>query len=140
MRLVSIGKRTIPVVMGSGPTLLYFSAGVHGKKEAGWYRFWTCHGEDEYGEWAVIGRARTRLDPGDRFARMAPHRTRKNPPAHQRVYARMFKLANRSALCIRPSTEREVARWVASHKKDCAFLSKGMTIRGRKYKTVPRVP
>lgn len=138
--LVGIGKRRVPVILGSGATELQFTAGVHGKREAGVYRFWTCHGEDQYGSWTIIGRARARLNAGDRIARMAPSRTKHNPRSHQRIYSRMFRLAHGTALCIRPSTEREVRRWIESHEKDCAFLCSACTIRGKRYRSFPRVP
>lgn len=71
---------------------------------------------------------------------MSMARTKKNPAAHRRVYARMFKLANGAAFCIKPSTERELKRWIDSHSEDCAYLSKRMIIRGKLYKKMPRVP
>jgi hypothetical protein len=138
--LVSIGSRRIPVVIGSGLTELHFKSGVHGKKEAGVYRFWTCHGEDQYGPWTLVGRARKSLSPGDRFARMSNARTKNNPPAHRHIYARMFRLANGTATCIKPSTEREVRRWIDSHAEDCAFLKAACVVRGKAYKRFPRVP
>lgn len=138
-QLISIGHRKIPLVVGDGLTEVYFSGGVHGRKERGVYRFWTCHGEDRFGPWTIIGRARMRLSPGDRFARMTPERTRANPPAHRRIYAQMFRLANGTAFCIKPSTERELARWAAAHVEDCKFISGTCRIRGRVYKRIPRV-
>lgn len=138
-KLVSIGNRKIPLIIGNGVTELYFTAGAHGKREKGFYRFWTCHGEDEHGPWTIIGRARRNLSPGDRFARMEWKRTAKNPLSHRRKYARMFRMANLSAICIKPSTEREVSRWIASHREDCAFLSQECVIRGKRYKRTPKV-
>lgn len=138
--LVNIGARKIPVILGSGLTELYFTGGVHGKREKGFYRFWTCHGEDQFGPFTIIGRARRSLDPGDRIARMSRERTTDNPPAHRRIYARMFRLAGNSATCIKPATERELSRWIDSHREDCAFIAKRCVIRGKKYAQLPRVP
>lgn len=139
-KLVDIGTRKVPVLIGDGLTELYFTAGVHGKKEAGFYRFWTCCGEDRYGRIEIIGRARRRLNAGDRIARMSMERTTENPPAHRRIYARMYRLLQKHAHFVRPATEREVSRWADSHKKDMAFARKACVIRGRKYAKLPRVP
>lgn len=138
MSLVSIGSRKVPLMLGAGVTELYFMAGVHGKKERGFYRFWTCVGADRFGSIEIIGRARRGLSPGDRFARMHPSRTKRNPPSHRRIYTRMYKRLQASAWYVRPSTEREVARWAEGHKKDMAFARAACLIRGIRYSDLPK--
>lgn len=140
MGLVSIGGRKVPVLIGAGLTEIYFSAGAHGKKERGSYRFWTAIGEDKYGPYAIIGRALRKFDAGDRFARMSWERTKKNPLPDRRVYLRMFKMIQPTLHYIRPATERDVSRWASSHKKDWPFASKVCLIRGKRYRKFPRVP
>jgi hypothetical protein len=140
MKLVSIGTRKVPVRLGNGLSEIRFTAGVHGKKEAGIYRFWTCVGEDEYGGFTIIGRAKSNLDAGDRIARMSMQRTKDNPPDHRKVYAIAYKLAQEHAHYVRPSTEREISRWIQSHPEDMEFAMPNCMIRGKRYKKFPKVP
>lgn len=131
-KLVSIGTRKIPVIIGNGVTEMYFKAGVHGKREKGFYRFWTLIGLDDDGDFFIIGRARRSLDAGDRFARMSWERTAANPHSHRVIYRRLYKQAQRGALYIRPSTKRDLDRWIDSHQKDMAFAKRERLIQGRK--------
>lgn len=131
-KLVNIGKRKVPLVLGNGVTEVYFSAGVHGKRERGYYRFWTLVGEDLDGAITISGRARRSLDAGDRFARMAWSRTTMNPYAHRLVYRRMYRVANTFGYYVRPTTARELSNWISSHKRDMAFARRRCLISGRK--------
>jgi hypothetical protein len=116
---VNIGTRKVPV-RGEAREVR-FSGGAHGKKERGIYRFWTLVGEDDYGPFTIIGRARRNLDAGDRIARMSWTRTAGNPAEHRRIYRRLYQLAQEHGHYVRASTLREIARWAGSHEKDWAL-------------------
>lgn len=134
-RLVKVGKRAIPVVP-LPETLVTFSAGAHGRKEKGVYAFWHISGEDQWGTWAIWGRARKGLSPGDRFDRMRREQLKAKGAATRKAYARSFKLAQNGSQ-IRPATMREVARWVDTHKEDAKFITK-ILWRGKSYARIPR--
>ena len=122
--LVSIGSRKVPVV-GREVTDVRFAGGARGKKERGIYNFWTLVGEDEYGAFTIVGRARRNLDAGDRVARMSWERTKGDSPENRRHYRRYYKLAQEHGHYVRASTWREVARWAASHETDWQYAEPG---------------
>jgi hypothetical protein len=135
IKLVQVGKRLIPVRPGD-PTLVLFAAGAHGRKEKGRYAFWHISGEDQWGPWAVWGRCRATLSPGDRFHRMRLEQIRAKKPSTRRAYARMFALAQTGAI-IRPATMREVALWASTHEDDAKHIY-GIRWAGRWHKRIPR--
>lgn len=128
-------------VSGETPTEVFFTNGEHGKKEAGRYYFWTAFGEDKYGPWTCIGRARSRLSPGDRFSRMAREsKSKKIPKADRAVYRALHKRFA-TILGIRPSTAREVKRWIDTHTEpphnDATFIKWPIKVGGRELKRFP---
>lgn len=135
MKLVRVGKREIPVVPLS-QTLVTFSAGAHGRKEKGVYAFWHISGEDQWGPWAVWGRARKGLSPGDRFDRMRIEQLEAKKSATRKAYARAFKMAQNGSQ-IRPATMREVAGWASTHEDDAQFITKVLW-RDKAYPRIPR--
>lgn len=135
LRFARIGKRTVPVTPGE-TTMVQFAAGAHGKREAGWYRFWCAFGEDQYGPWRVWGRARTRLPPGDRFHRMRRERYTAKKPAVRAAYAMMFR-RTQGAQGIAPASMREVYAWALGHKDDAKHIVQ-IFWRGRLYRNWPR--
>jgi hypothetical protein len=143
MKKVSVAGKKIPVVINGGITEAYFRSGEHGTKERGRYRFWTACGEDQFGDWKIIGRARSRLSPGDRFSRMAREsKNKKIPKADRAIYKLQHKLLG-STKEIRPSTAREVKRWVDTHTEpphlDATFIRWPMVIKGKKTKHLKAV-
>jgi len=133
-----IGGTTVEILPGT--TSVYFTGGhSEGKPvehEMGTYNFWTLIGEDEYGEWICIARGRDDLPAVDRFQRMDTERLMATDGLdrveYQTVWDRMP-----SAKRIRPSSIRELTRWIDSHKEDSAYASAFVFIDGERH-LIPR--
>ena len=117
---VRIGKKIIPVVIGF--TKAIFSAGRQGEMEKGAYNFWTAVYLDRKNVKEIYGRARTKLDAGDRFRRMEKEmKLKTNSAAGRREYGRMWALL-KNVVYVRPATWEEVCRWLLSHEDDAEYI------------------
>ena len=118
MKFTKIGGRSIPVLMRHGATDVYFEGGAHGEGvEEGWFSFWTVVGEDEYGGWAIIGRAFSHLPAGNRFLRIERERHDAKTVEDRKAYGAIYRNL-KTAWYVRPSTPREVQRWMRGHERD----------------------
>ncbi|HYG56212.1 MAG TPA: hypothetical protein VD965_13030 [Burkholderiales bacterium] len=107
-----VGTYEIEVRQSNYPTLWHFSSGERGRKEAGIYAFWTAVLKPRAPRPKVSGRALVTLPPGDRFDRI-----RREARA---IWLELLE-RGRAIRYIRPATEREVQRWLASHAGDARF-------------------
>jgi hypothetical protein len=118
--LTKVGRLQVPVRRASHPTLWYFASGEHGRKEAGVYAFWTAVISRRKPK-GLIGRALAAEPPGDRFDRIRREMRTARSKADRAAYARHWRelLARGKAIrYVRPSTEREVRKWMKGHEKD----------------------
>ncbi len=97
-----IAGRTVPVEPGD-VTTCRFSAGHHGKSEAGEWEFWTIYNDTS----RFSARCRAGRDPGERFRRM------ERPEG----YEKHWEVAS-TAKGIQPATLEEVNGWLDGHSDD----------------------
>jgi len=140
-----VGKVSVPVVNAEYATIVTFRSGDLGTFERGDFLFWTAvlkkkHIWTGYTDiWKprtiglVLGRARAILPPGDRFDRMK-HEMLTDPDANDRkIYREWWKKIlgeGKNIKFIRPSTKREVGRWMKGHKSDAKFVTR-LVVNGR---------
>lgn len=134
-----VGPYTVPAIRLDKPTVVRFTSGAHGRKEAGKYAFWVACGAGRDGTWNVIGRARVKLSPGDRFDRMWKEQRNAKKRSVRRAYARMVRMM-KDINYIRPASKNEVERWIATHQKDSAFIRGPHIIGGRPIKHLRNLP
>lgn len=105
-----IGEFDVPVIDGAASLVRF---------EDGDFAFWTAVFKKKVGKrWRVWGRARVGLSAGDRFDRMkrecrAAHIPKEDRPEYRRMWEMLGRGAN--VKCVRPSTDREVKRWIDKH-------------------------
>lgn len=145
MEFTEVLGRRVPVMSGGGYSEAYFTSGEHGDHEKGVYRFWVAVGEDEFGDWRIIGRSLADLPPGDRFDRMArPDELGRCSAEDQAIYLRMTKTLS-SVHYVRPANEREIKRWISTHDGSCdphgdaKFIQWPITVRGKSYESLPEI-
>ena len=130
MKFTKVGGRSIPVLDRHGQTDVFFEGGRHGEGiEAGWFAFWTLVGEDDYGEWRIFGRSYSHLPAGNRFRRVDREQRDSKNPEDRRVYRLMARMS-KTAWYVRPSTVREVNRWMGSHMDDSCWLEDPIIAEG----------
>lgn len=121
-----VGVFQITVRDASHPAVRYFSSGAHGRKEAGLYAFWTVV-LNRKGKNRVWGRALTSLPPGDRFDRMRKEmisaKSKKAREAYRRIWQEVIK-AGKLIRYIRPSTEKEIRKWMDGHSSDAKYAKR----------------
>lgn len=117
---VKVGDKVVPVRRGR--TKVYFSAGEHGRKEAGWYCFWTVV-LSKGAKRRIWGRARAHMSPAARFNRMAREMKTAREPSDRAIYAACWRACG-SAIYIRPTNARELCAWFDTHATDACFASK----------------
>jgi hypothetical protein len=118
-----VGRFEIPVRAAGRPTLWYFTAGAHGRKEAGVYAFWTAVLARTPRK-GVTGRALVGHTPGHRFDAIRGASRSARSAADRAAYARYWRdLLKRGKAIrhIRPSTPKEVQKWMRAHEKDAPF-------------------
>jgi hypothetical protein len=119
--ITHIGRFPILVRRGTSPTEALFLTGARGRHERGIYRFWTAVLEHPHE--TIIARARRALPPGERFQRffLDAWGLRDLDPvsadANECVWRDVLGYG-RAVRYIRPSTAREVWRWVTGHRAD----------------------
>jgi len=133
----TVGIYNVPVVNAEYATIATFRKGDLGKFERGDFLFWTAVFKKEF-SWRgyqgtdrvrkmklILGRARAVLSPGDRFDRMRLEMRTDPNKEDRRIYKewwfRVFKEGDNIKF-IRPSTKREVYRWMEGHKSDAKDL------------------
>lgn len=109
-----IGKKQIPVIKASEPTLVRFRNAAKGKN--GVFAFWTAVMKKGQRK-ALWGRSQVGMDAGDRFDRMNRQSRGEVPKEDQAIYAQMWQMmkAGANVAYIRPSTEKELLRWLNGH-------------------------
>jgi hypothetical protein len=123
--VTKIGKFDIPVVNAKFATVVTFRRGRLGKVECGTYLFWTVVlKKKSNGIEKTCGRSYAYLDAGERFRRVDVERLRVKSKADRKIYQRMWDAAGagKNIKHIRPSTQMEVRRWMASHEEDAEGL------------------
>lgn len=144
-----VGKFDVPVKTRHA-TLVHFSGGEGGKHEAGNFAFWTAVLKEpvrleQKDGWPrkgrvvrkIFGRAYVSLGAGDRFDRMRIESKTATDAADRRVYRRMYVECMHSGgniKVIRPSTLKEVCRWMETHESDAVFASGDITVNGKSAK------
>ena len=117
-----VGKFDVAVPHAAQPCLVAFKGSTAGKD--GIYAFWTAVFKKAVnGKRKVIARARVGLPAGERFERMRIQS--KGPGAKgiskedRAIYARFYAAigAGANLKCIRPSTGRELAKWLKGHRE-----------------------
>ncbi len=137
LSVTRVGKISVPVVDAEYATIATFKSGDLGRFERGDYLFWTAVLKKPY-HWQgydgkhkprtmklILGRARTFLPPGDRFDRMRIEMKTDPLKADREIYRKWwYKLLREGANIkfIRPSTKREVGRWMKGHESDAKDL------------------
>lgn len=113
-----VGAAPVPVLRAKHISLVRFSAGEHGRGEAGDFLFWTAVlKKKRKGKGRLIGRAYAYLGPGDRFDRIK----RENPRPWVELLSRGANVKH-----IRPSTIAEITRWMRTHAADARFVLSGL--------------
>lgn len=111
--LTRVGAARVPVVRAKNVSLVRFSAGEHGRGEAGDFLFWTAVlKKKKNARGRLIGRAYVYLGPGDRFDRLK----RENPRPWVELLSRGANVKH-----IRPATLAEIRRWMSTHAADARF-------------------
>lgn len=127
--ITKVGKCDVEVRGAAFPALWHFTSGAHGKKEAGVFAFWTAvlKKPQKLGKKKVrriFGRALVTLPPGDRFDRMKREmltmKKKEVRAAYRGHYVGLLK-CGKNIKCIRPSTEKEMRKWMKGHKADAKF-------------------
>lgn len=118
-QFVMVGKEAVDVCLPKRIPIITFTDGQ--------YVFWTAiFANPVDGKRKIWGRARVGLSAGDRFDRMRYERYADDiPKADHRIYHNMWfeqLQQGRNIKYIRPSTLREVARWMNTHPKQRAQL------------------
>jgi len=135
-----VGAYRIPV-RGLYATLILFHSGEHGRKEAGWYAFWTAvlkkpvltrDGTRRFRK--VFGRARVGESAGDRLDRMRfemnhPAQKPQARQAYRRSWLQVLQQGGNIAY-IRPSTISEIRHWMKDHKADAPHASSVVLMNG----------
>ena len=119
MKKVRIGNNRVPVV--DGKTVAVFSAGRMGKEEAGVYHFWTAICIKKKQMPTVFGRALSKLDAGERFRRIGVEQKTASTASDRKAYSRMWQTLI-GVVCVRPSTVKEVTKWLDGHEEDATHL------------------
>jgi hypothetical protein len=123
-----IGKHAI-LIDGRFASIVQFSAGERGKKEAGIFAFWTAilkvpvKGPERLVK-KIIARAKVGLSGTERFDRMAREAILDRNAKNRKIYRFLYSYAMKSGSNvshIRPSTEREMLKWLSSHKNDAKY-------------------
>jgi len=118
LTLTRVGRARVPVLAARHVSLVQFSAGAHGRREAGEFLFWTAVLRKRRGaKKRIWGRAYACLSPGDRFDRLKRE--------HRRLWAQLLS-RGRNIRHIRPSTLAEIIRWMQTHAADARFVSLGL--------------
>lgn len=115
-----VGTSKVKVKDAHFYSIVTFSAGRKGKREAGDFAFWTAVVDRRKGvDRGVIARASLYYPPGERFDRM--NRERKKEPAYNKTWT--FFGGGKKIKYIRPSTGKEIFRWMKSHREDSRFVT-----------------
>ena len=134
-----IGRYTIPVRC-KWATLVTFWSGEHGKRDCGEYAFWTALLRrpvevERRLRRRIFGRALVGEPVGDRFDRMQLEaRSLKQRPAARKAYRVSWERVlreGRNVKFVRPSTLKEVKRWMESHESDAEYASNIARIGGK---------
>lgn len=138
-----VGYRLIKV-RGHFATILKFSSGEHGKKEMGEFAFWTAvlkkkRRSKDRKRWIrrVTGRAQVGYSAGDRFDRTRfESKTARDQETRDAYHHLWYPVmgSGKNIAYIRPSTLREVRRWLAGHTKDAPFRARSIRIGGKSVK------
>ncbi len=141
-----IGQSWLPIVNFRYPTIVTFGSGELGKSERGEFLFWTVMLKRKITwqgrkRWWLIARARAILYPGERFNRMRTEaRTAgsiEDRKIYYDIYNRMLK-RGQNVKYIRPSTAKELQRWMDSHINDACYVQR-VVVKGQQAELLPHV-
>jgi hypothetical protein len=119
----NIGGKAVPVRAGP-KTIVHFSGGMHGLKEAGRWAFWTVKGSDKK---SLTGRCRPNEDAGKRFRDMETR------PIEKNAWLWVIKYAQH----VRPALRKDVSRWLDKHPEDAGF-AKSAVVGGKKLRVTAK--
>jgi hypothetical protein len=130
----TVGDVAVPLKNAHYASIVTFRGGAHGKKERGDFCFWTAVLKRPYnGKRKLIGRAYAFLDPGDRFDRMQYEMMIAATPEDRAAYREMWEhrlKGGNNIDYIRPSTKREIERWLKTHRADANYVERFAQIGG----------
>jgi hypothetical protein len=122
-----VGMSKVKIKNAHFYSIVTFSAGRKGKREAGDFAFWIAVVDrKKCVDRGVIARASLYYSPGERFDRM--NRERKKEPEYNKIWK--FLGGGKKIKHIRPATGKEIYRWMKSHKEDSRFV-KSIRINGK---------
>ena len=115
-----VGKSRVKIKNANFYSIVTFSGGRKGKREAGDFAFWCAVVSRKSGiEKCIIARASLYHPPGERFDRM--NKERKKEVGYNSVWK--FLGGGKKIKFIRPATGEEILRWMYSHKEDSRFVT-----------------
>ena len=110
-------------------SIVSFSAGEHGQREAGEYAFWTAWLREAVEERRkVTARAQVGLDAGERFRRMGMEMRNASSASDRKEYRVIWeKMLRRGANVerVEPSSLEAVRYWLERHPQDSPFVQWG---------------
>ena len=129
-----VGKVTVSLFRERFISLAVATCGKHGKRESGDYAFWTAVLKipvlvTSNGKTCskVFGRSLAWMPAGDRFDRMNRGRVSDKNSWARSVYGMLWNKVlrqGRNIKYIRPSTRKEIGKWLYSHHDDaCGFIA-----------------
>lgn len=135
-----IGKYEIEIRNAQFMSLVTFASGQHGKKERGDYGFWAAVFKKAVGKKRKVwGRTLAHVDAGDRFRRIQKEIMVAPDKEDRKIYKNLWEtmVGGKNIAYIRPCTEREIKRWMATHLSDAKHVARisvgGKLIRTRRW-------
>lgn len=136
-----VGKHDVSVRDAHQPSIVWFDAGVHGKSfgERGWFAFWTT--VIGSGKKKIWGRSLLCIPIGDRFTRMQKEQYTAKTKEDRKIYSDYWNVRlnrGKAVKYIRPSTTKEIEKWIQTHQSDAKFI-KHIFVSG-KYALIKNIP